>query len=368
MYKIVYCQNDATLYERFPDTNSGVDEILELEPVKAGQPIGNGTDADNYYNTTYNSRLLLKFDVSNIISSQSFQCFLTIKATEVTELPISYTLYSYPVSGSWTNGTGYAHSLPVVTNGTSWNYMTSKATDKHWPSGSYAANVTGSYTTIAGGGNWYYNVSGSQTFNYENPDVRMDVTNIVLGWLSGSYDNNGFIIKYSDADEQSLDYLGNIKFFSKDSHTIYIPRLEFYWNDVVLSGTGSFTEVSSDSNLIYVKNLRETYTRNDKPIIRLGGRAMYPTQTYATSSNYLVQNRMPVNSYFEIQDSITYEKVVPSNTLGTKVSCDSRGNYIKLDMSSLMPERYYKLVFKCEFSDGTVLNIDNNYEFRVTVI
>ena len=362
MYKLIHSQYDTTIYEQYPDKNAGTDEIIELIPLKTGQSTGQ----DDYYPNTYNSRVLLKFDLSSIIGINVDTAYLTLRATEATELPISYTLYAHPLSGSWINGTGWAHADPEITNGVSWRYKNSKNSGIKWQTGSYNANVTGSWATIPGGGTWYYNISGSQTFNYELPDLRMNVTNIVRNWLSGSIQNDGLILKFSDADEQSLDILGSQLFFSKDSHTIYVPRLEVYWNDNVLIGTGSFQSITSDNMRVYLKNLKEVYSVRDKPVIRVGVGDVFPNQTYATSSNYLLQKRLPVNSYYEIQDVVTYEKIVPYNEIGTKVNCDSNGNYIKLDMSSLMPERYYKVVFKSEFDDGSVNIIDNNYEFRVS--
>ena len=362
MYKLIHSQYDTTIYEQYPDTNAGTDEIIELIPLKTGQPTGQ----DDYYPSTFNSRILMKFDLSSLSTIDVHEAYLTLRATEVTEVPISYTLYSYPLSGSWINGTGYAHAQPEISNGVSWKYRTSKLSGTKWATGSYSANVTGSWATQPGGGTWYYNVSGSQSFNYERPDLRMNVTNIVRSWISGSIQNDGLIIKFSDTDEQSLDILGSQLFFSKDSHTIYIPRLEVYWDEQVLVGAGSFSSVTSDNVRLYLKNLKEVYTRSDKPIIRIGVGDMYPNQTYATSSNFLIKKRLPGNSYYEIQDVVTYEKIVPYNEVGTRVNCDSSGNYIKLDMSSLMPERYYKIVFKSEFDDESVIIIDNNYEFRVS--
>jgi hypothetical protein len=236
-------------------------------------------------------------------------------------------------------------------------------TGQRWATGSYNSNTTGSLT---GGGNWYTNVSASQTFQNDSPDVRMDVTNIVKTWLSGSIENDGFIVKYKDSDETNSQVFGHLQFFSLETHTIYIPKLEVYWNDAVLSGSGSFTEVESDDQVLYIKNLKDIYSENEKPLLRLGSRSRYPLQSYSTSSNFLIQKRLPVNSYYEIRDSVTDESVVPFNMLGTRVNCDATGNYIKLDCSSLLPEREYRLVIKCEFDDGTINYIDQNYNFKIT--
>lgn len=362
MYKIIYPTQDSTIYERFPAKNTGADQIIELQSIKVGQP----TNTNDYYPTTYNSRIVINFDISDLSSSfagKEFESYLILTATEVNEVPINYTIYAYPLSGSWQNGTGFYNNNPDITNGVSW---TKKSTSLSWATSSYNVNSTGSWTSNPGGGNWYTTVSASQTFNYQSADMRMNVTPIIKQWLSGSFPNNGLILKYSDNDEQSLDILGNIQFFSKDTHTIYLPKLESFWNDSILTGTGSFSEPNSTDAILYCKNLKDFYTTSDKSIVRIGVRSEYPIQTYATSSNYLIQKRLPVNSYYMIKDVDTDEFVLNYNVLGTKVNCDANGNYIKLDCSSLMPERYYKLMFRTEWGDGSVNYIDQNYIFRIT--
>jgi hypothetical protein len=59
--------------------------------------------------------------------------------------------------------------------------------------------TTGSYTINEGGGTWYTasvnNTSYSQTFSKYVDDLNVEVTEYVKDWMSGSRDNNGFIIK-----------------------------------------------------------------------------------------------------------------------------------------------------------------------------
>lgn len=372
MYRTIYPSKDSTIYSQYPEKNAGVDEILEIGKSTSGAP---SLENDNtvFYDATYNSRILIKFDLTDISASvvsgkinSNAQYFLTLKATEAVNLPVEYTLYSYPISGSWTNGTGFYNNNPSITNGTSWKYRNSKLDGTLWPTSSYAPNTTGSFGTIPHGGTWYTSSVASQSFNHSDPDVRMDVTRIVRSWLSGSIPNEGFIIKHSDSAENDTSILGNIQFFSKESHTIFIPRLEVYWDDSDLSGTGSFTEIGSEDFVLYSKNLRESYSDNEIAKVRFGVRERYPIQTYTTSSVYLTSKRLPTGSYFQIQDVVTDDVIIPFHVSGTKVSCDSNGNYIKLDCNSLMPLRYYKLVFKTEFDGGdTVRVIDEGHIFKI---
>jgi ABC-type multidrug transport system fused ATPase/permease subunit len=61
----------------------------------------------------------------------------------------------------------------------------------------------------------------------------MEVTSMVLGWLNEEIENNGLILMHSD-ESSSVEY-GTLKFFSKETNTIYSPYLDVAWDDSVLS-------------------------------------------------------------------------------------------------------------------------------------
>lgn len=372
MFKTIFPTKHNCIYSQFPEKNCGKDQVVEIIKISAGEPAIDGDETTNYAET-YNSRILLEFDITDISSSiqsgkigSNFYSYLILKATEAKNTALDYTIYAYPVSESWNQGRGYYNNNPQNTQGSSWKYRNSKLEGTFWKTGSLSNNVTASYSTIQGGGNWYTSSFGSQRFQNENPDVRIDISSVVRQWLSGSISNNGLIIKLSDEDEFSSEQFGTLQFFSPSSHTIFIPRLEIQWDDSNLSGTGSFTEIGSDDFVLYLKNIRESYAEEEKPKIRIGVRERYPVATYATSSNYLINKRLPTGSYFQIQDVVTDDVIVPFHPSGTKISCDTEGNYFKTDMSSLLPERYYKFVFKTLHDGGdTVRVIDDNFNFKI---
>lgn len=366
MFKTIYPSADSVLYSQFPTKNTGLDQILDLGKSAQGEP-SLENDSTVFYDATYNSRILIKFDLTELNPTGSnAQYFLTLRGSDSIALPYSYTVWAYPVSGSWENGRGYVNSNPISEDGVSWKYRYSKLDGRVWETSSFQSTVTASYSSIAHGGCWFTSSFASQSFNFDLPDIRMDVTNIVRSWLSGSIANNGFILKFSDADEQSTTQFGLLSFYSMNSHTIYLPRLEAYWNDQDLSGTGSFSEIGSDDYVLRIKNLKDSYSTTEKAKVRIGVRDRFPTQTYATASVYLNQKRLPINSYFQIQDVVTDEVIIPFHPSGTKISCDTDGNWFKFDASSLMPERYYKFLFKSEFDGGDTVRIsDDNYQFKV---
>ena len=186
----------------------------------------------------------------------------------------------------------------------------------------------------------------SQSFKNEVPDIRMNVTDIVANWLSGSISNYGFIIKRPHSDEQSGEVLGNLKFFGRESHTIFVPRLEVAWNNVTNVGSSSVSEIDSETYTPYFKNIKSEYRTSEITKFRIGVRPEYPNKTFRTSSFYLTAERLPTSSYYSIIGSVTDETLIPFDTTASKVDCDSNGSFMKLRMDSFMPERYYKIMLK----------------------
>ena len=76
--------------------------------------------------------------------------------------------------------------------------------------------------------------------------MRIDVTSLVNNQILSSslYGNNGFLLKRPDSSETSSLHLGTLKFFSKETNTIYPPKLEVEWDDSVWN-TGSLSPLSS---------------------------------------------------------------------------------------------------------------------------
>lgn len=373
MYILKYIDRDAFLYEKDKTRNTGIDPVLELTKITCGSL---DSTTGLRYEDTYNSRILLDIstavsEISDAISSNEIpgtaRYYLSLKNIESKDLPISYSINAHLISGSWVNGNGRLDDVPTITNGVSWQYRDSYDIGTVWPTSSWASGTTGSWVTNPGGGAWYTSSlwMASQSFNNMTPDIRMDITNMIHALLSGSVVNHGIIIKRPDADERSNDVFGELKFFGRDSHTIYVPKIEIAWNDVVLSGTGSISEVSDELPVIYFKNTRPYYRASSRTRFRIGVRNSFPTITYVTSSNYLTTYRLPTSSYYQIEDTITKEVIIPFDTSATQISVDSNGNYFDVRFDSFMPERYYKIIIKAEFGNSRIDIFDDGYYFKV---
>jgi hypothetical protein len=355
MHKFYTSSYDASIYLQQPDQNAGRDEILEVGKL--------------YYGSSMDiNRTLIKFDVSTLETGSGWKAFLNLKSANSQEIPLEYSIYANAVSQSWTMGTGTKFDN-ITSDGVSWYYKngTDKWMDYNVTPDAYAnGSDTGSILN-GGGGTWYTASMSSQSFSNEPDDVRMDVTNIVRLWLSGSLPNNGFIIHHSIAAENDASDYGLLKFFSKETNTIYEPKLEIVWDDSSFT-TGSLQPVvgslyDNDYKVI-VNNLKNQYFKNTKVRVRVKGRESYPSKSFGTTFSYEQIKTLPSGStYYQLEDYITGEIIFPFGQY-TKVSCDSTSNYFDMDLNSLSASRVYKLKLKIEEGNISTI-IDEKMVFEI---
>jgi hypothetical protein len=364
MHKFFTSSYDASIYLQHPEQNTGRDEILEVGKL--------------YYGSTMDiARTLIKFNTTQISQSivennaTTWSAYINLKSANSEEIPLEYTLYANAISGSWKMGTGTKFDN-ITSDGVSWYYLdgSSKWQDL---SGSYPTQTDTSSINNGGGGLWYSASMASQSFSNEPDDVRMDVTNIVKLWISGSnkLPNNGFILHHHTSasisvNDDGIDY-GIVKFFSKETNTIYEPKLELVWDDSLFT-TGSLIPVvgsADDDYKIVVTNLKKQYPSNSKIKIRIKGRDMYPSKSFVTGSFEYDQSKyLPSGSaYYQIEDYITNEVIIPFGSY-SKLSCDSTSNYFNLDTSTYPINRTYKLKLKIVES-GISTIIDDKLIFEI---
>lgn len=361
VYKL-YPTKDATIYSFFPALNTGTDEILEATTNNTLLFSGEGLT----------SRFLIQFStneitdvITNKISGSIWSSSLKLFLADATGLNEDTTLKIFPISSSWNMGTGKYLSQPQIENGVSWAYRSTSGSNS-WISSSFPTNVTASYSNVVGGGTWYFNNTSSQILSYsDSKDINADVTNIVNVWKSGSIVNNGFIIKQDTEFVSSSVDSTSLKFFSIDTHTIYPPCLEFKWRDYSFNtGSTIFNTLSLTPIVSTISENPGTFNLDSINNFRINSRPKYPTRTFSTSSVYTVNYLLPTSSYYAIKDLDTNEFVVDFDSQFTQISADSNGNYFKLYMNGLEPERNYKILIKT-IINGNTLILDDNYYFKI---
>ncbi len=379
MHYFTLAEKDATLYEQSGSLNSGLDEILEIRK-----------DVSTAGDVITVSRALIRFELNTIsklksagVIKDNAKYYLNLFDARPTALATSQSLYAYPVSQSWTMGDGRSYDNPVTTEGCSWNFRNGENDGLLWSPES------------ASGGSWFTNNDGayemSHSFGVKSEDMRMDVTGIVNAWLDDTIPNEGFILKRSgsfydptttsgsfgnndsDSDEGSSTRFGNFSFFSTDTHTKYPPTLEAVWDDSKWT-TGSLsplTKQNIEDMVIYMKGLRPEYKEKSIAKFRVVGRERFPEKTYSTTADNLSVKYLPSgSSFYSITDAETDDVVVPFGS-GSKLSCDSDGNYFLLRMDGYQPERYYKIEYRIQSGsttdEETDQYFDEGFTFKVTL-
>ena len=331
---------DAAIYLQQPYQNTGIDEVLEVSKVYYGD-------------TRDNSRALIQF--GNIeLPNVPFTASLQLKITKVEEIPANFTIEAYAVSGSWEMGTGTRFDN-LTTNGVSWYYRNGDDTNTNWYTtmdgitASYSEFVKGNADGL--GGAWYTGSVVTQSFSYTLEDINLDVTNFLLDWSSGSIANNGFIIKFPDDKElDTIDY-GSIKFFSKETNTIYQPKLVIEYPDTNESGSLiDITEFAASSSYdvvyrCYSPNLKASYHSGQKVSVKVDARELYPIKQFNSTFAYQVKYYLPNEAYYAVMDTLTKEFIIDYSP-NTRVSRGVYNNVIKLNFTNWPIGRNYTLFVK----------------------
>jgi hypothetical protein len=320
MIYFVTASKDASVYSLYVNKNTGLDEILTIS-----KHYSRFAERDN-------ARTFIHFDIDNIpsyVTASSATLHLTL--TQPEELAVSYSVYGYPVTESWDMGRG-TWPENINTDGIVWN------------------NQRGVDTTI----------ECSQSFTYIGGDINMDIKSIYEYW-EGS-DNYGIRLSHgANAEATSLDY-GVLKFYSKETNTIFQPLLKLGWNDSEFI-TGSLTALTDSQIIVRSKELRDNYTEGNKVKIKIIGRSLYPTKSFTNSFAYDDIKYLPQTSYYAVRDEITKVNIIDFSDY-TQISCDVNGNYINLDTSNFPKNRVYRLLFKI-VRDGISEFIEDDLTFII---
>jgi hypothetical protein len=328
VYKI-FPEKDTFISSRRSTQNFGRDEILEVFRY--------AYDSSTSLDTT---RALIQFPntsiqdvITNTISGSAYSASLKLYLANAT-IPADYTLFGHRLTTTWDMGLGRSADDPITTAGCTW------VSPWTTPGGDYNATAY------------------SQSFLYtDNKDLNMNITTLVNYWYSNPNSNYGILLKQSSSIESNTTSSFGVDFFSMDTHTIYPPQIELKWDDSSYSTT--LTPVTSSDFVPSISNLKSEFSEGTTYIFRLKARDRFPARAFSTTSVYLVPKALPSTTYWALKDAKTEEMVIDFDTTFTKVSCDNSGNYFKLYMSGLEPERYYQLLFKTILPDGEVVVIED---------
>ena len=341
--------------ESFRDQNFGKDQILEVKKEFFNSKFNHQTRALVQFSGTEFTAMSQSI-VDGKITSPKF--YLRLYETEGnSKLSQDYKLAIQPISQSWVEGIGKFGNNPKTTDGCSW-------LNRSNPYGGNNINWVNDGGTVL-------NVSSStQTFSNQSSDVDVEITNMVNMWLSGREENYGMLVRLSGSQEVDKTTTSNLKFFSKNTHTIYSPKLEVRWDDSTFDAgvTSSLTQLSVTglvNNHLYVKSLRESYKENERVKFRIGARKKHIQKTFTESVHISSGSYISDSSgSYAIKDVATNDFIVPFSEY-TSLSSDTGGMYFNQWLDGFYPDRVYEIQLKLKTDDGQEQIFDDDFEFIV---
>ena len=331
----------ATAYSRYPKMNTSRDEILEL----------NKTISSSEVSGIYNTKILLDFNLAEHSASNNalgivpskYDIALYVANTNTPDNSFTYNISS--VSNGWSTGLGRSTHLPKTETGVCWN---NPGGGNSW-TGIKPDTGSGTITQVLNSG--------------LIKDLKATVTATVKEIEVSAETDKGILISRTDAEEIDNNKYGYVNFFSKETSTVYKPRLFVSYGDSSFV-TGSLTALDlTKDHYIYQANNPGTYKINSTPKFRFTGREKYPAATYTASTPLLVEY-LPTSSYYSLVDVRTGETVVPFDTAYTKISCDATGNFANLRLSGMYPDRLYQFHIRVDHNGTSGYHILDDM-FRV---
>ena len=337
---------DASIYERFPNRNTGFDEILEIGKLGTGASIASSS-----------VRSIIQFDVDKFTAPIGSEFFLNLRLANAINFQRNQEIEVYVVSESWDEGTGvFEQDLENPQDGATWKNRNNN--DDTWTFANGTASLGGSTGSLV----------TTHSFDWEPSDVRLDVTVLVREWIaSGSFSgstDNGILIKIPTADELGNKIESNIRFFSRNTHTIYPPTLEAVWPTQTMSITPNCgLKEAPDESTVFIPNLQLLMTTGSTHRIRFGVREVQPVKSFTDTFRFSNKFFLPSASHIGVQDAATKAFIVPFDT-GSLLSADGTGSFFDLKIENMYINRTYKILVRTQKQWGPEV-IDTGHTFRV---
>jgi hypothetical protein len=347
MRKILTPTKDTTIYQKFPDNNAGLDEILEIGKVIETNL--SAIDASAYISAS--ARSILQFTLPTTESVDvNANYYLNLRLANATDIHKNQEVLVYPISRSWDEGSGFFYqNIKNVNDGATWNRCT-KTLSWSMAGGDYLTGTTSASVKL---------------ITYPLQDLRIDVTDILQPFVSQSLQNEfyGLIVTFPNSDEADADNKGNLKVFSSQTHTIHLPTLEIAWDSQIFN-TGTLQPVPSTLDVkIVATNVQEKYSIGDVARINFTVRDSYPLRSFNSTLRYKNKYYLPSSSYYSITDVQANTVIVPFDEF-SKIDCDVNGSHILLDTSPLYRGRFYSIKLKI-VSGSFTKTVDPNIQFSI---
>lgn len=286
-----------------------------------------------YYGDGY-SRVLLQFDIDNIksmfldktfcnlenlkhvlkmkncwgLQSIDSKILLNSGKSSMKERTSSFYLHLVRVPEPWSSGSGNDYSKDgFLTNNYSFsengsNWFNSN-TQTPWSSGD------GIYTGITSGNT---NIVSTQLFEVGNEDIEIDITSEINNIITGSTNNNGYMLCYDELLEQtSTSITQYVGFFTNKTNTFFKPYLETIYSESIIDDRNEFY-LDKDNKLYFysiiggqqenLDNIPTCTINNVEYTVKQATKGVYYIEINLSSDEY-----EPDEMIYDIWSNITYK-------------------------------------------------------------
>jgi hypothetical protein len=400
MYKLIRPEKDTTIYEYAEEVNAGIDEILELNTRKgvagrdfAGEylpsriliqfpdtgvefsgiaedgPNGFGSFGFNTVDRTPgpataefgtgppNAFAFLGEEVApdrpepepepDPVETEDFDpsAWLRMYFANGQGMPYEYEIEAYALDSEWKEGRGRLENLPSTDEAANW-IQRLPSTDWNTAGGDFSSQPV-----------------ARQNFRGEDPDLMLRLNTIL-----SQEPQNGILLRRADED---LEQLSELKFFSKQTRTIYVPHI-LLGVDNYQFDTSEADPVEVDNFTAYVANLQNRYEQGQYRFEvsveeKYEQRQFLGIRPTARTDSIGSQPFLPQRSLrYEVRDRRTGLEFFPFDERYTSVSYSGGRHFFDLDTSQLLPKRDYELRLKyVDPETGNEEIFDNEQTFRV---
>ncbi len=131
----------------------------------------------------------------------------------------------------------------------------------------------------------------------------------------------------------------------------------------ILVKKSNITQLISEDFMPILKTIKKEYKQTERKKIRVGVRSKRPRKTFASKSQYSLENFVTHGIYYSVRDAETDEVLIDFSKY-TKISCDSNGHYFNFDFGCLAVGRFYTFFLKTEIDEEIEIHADKR-NFRI---
>ncbi len=340
---------DSNICSQYPQYNYGKSKTLLLQ-----------TNEEN------TARVLINFDniyfpSQTLDTNKGEKAILTIynryQDSFVKAPKIDIQVCSVPCE--WTQGYG---SVSGQNGNVSWKYPIDIAPE--W-NGNKSSSILSTFSI---------NNQAIDQLKQQKYDINIDITNIINNVITSQSQFYGVMLKFTDSIQSGSNSIA-LSYYSRQTYTIYKPKITFYKNSFrqFIPSTPQETQLYTTklyngdlANLnISLRNFKKLYNKHDIIKFNLMILQKYKLKTF-NQKLIQMQNRIIQKMYYSLIDNNTDEVLIDFCD-ATQVSYNLDGNYFMFNMRAIQQtNRYYRFAFRVELEDGQSLLIDNKQQtFKV---